>query len=222
MNNDDKIQEQHKKIFSKKLNYYMQLNHKQQDDIVNDLNINKSTISTWCRGVKMPRVNAIQALADYFGVSITDFLVDDYNAPTISNDNVEFAVIGDVAAGFDKVAIEDWTGDKILIPSSYLKGRNKDDFFVLRVKGDSMYPEYRDGDKVLILKQNAVDYSGQIAVAIYNDELGTIKKIEYKKDCISLVPINPQYQPEDINGTDIEKVHILGIPKLLIRDLNEE
>ena len=200
----------------------MQLNHKQQDDIVNDLNINKSTISTWCRGVKMPRVNAIQALADYFGVSITDFLVDDYNAPTISNDNVEFAVIGDVAAGFDKVAIEDWTGDKILIPSSYLKGRNKDDFFVLRVKGDSMYPEYRDGDKVLILKQNAVDYSGQIAVAIYNDELGTIKKIEYKKDCISLVPINPQYQPEDIKGTDIEKVHILGIPKLLIRDLNEE
>ncbi len=77
MNNDDKLKEKHKIIFSRKLNYYMQLNHKQQDDIVNDLGINKSTISTWCRGLKMPRVNAIQALADYFGVSITDLLTEE-------------------------------------------------------------------------------------------------------------------------------------------------
>lgn len=140
-------------------------------------------------------------------------------SPTISDDNIEFAVIGDVAAGFDKVAIEDWSGDKVLIPVSYLKGRKKDDFFVLRVKGDSMYPEYRDGDKLLILKQSVVDYSGQIAVVIYGDDLGTIKKIEYKKDCINLVPINPQYQPEKI--TDMETVHILGIPKLLIREVED-
>lgn len=41
-------------IFSKKLNYYMLLNNKHQDDIVSDLGMNKSTISTWCRGLKMP------------------------------------------------------------------------------------------------------------------------------------------------------------------------
>lgn len=77
MNSDDKlIQEEQKRIFSKKLNYYMALNHKQQDDIVNDLGINKSTISTWCRGTKMPRVNAIQLLADYFGVGISDLIED--------------------------------------------------------------------------------------------------------------------------------------------------
>lgn len=143
------------------------------------------------------------------------------NTPTISENNVEFAVIGDVAAGFDKVAHEDWTGDKVLIPPSYLKGRKQNDYFVLRIQGDSMYPEYRDGDKVLILKQNTVDYSGQVAVAIYDDELGTIKKIEYKKDTVALVPINPQYQPEVIKGPDVEKVHILGIPKLLIREIDE-
>lgn len=75
MNSEDKVlQEQQKKIFAQKLNYYMALNHKQQDDIVNDLGINKSTISTWCRGVKMPRVNAIQALADYFNISISDLI----------------------------------------------------------------------------------------------------------------------------------------------------
>lgn len=222
MSTDDKvIEEQHKKIFAKKLNYFMQLNHKQQDDIVNDLGINKSTISTWCRGVKMPRVNAIQALADYFGVTIADFLTDELNAPTISDDNVEFAVIGEVAAGFDKVAVEEWTGDKIQVPRSYLKGRPQSDFFVLRVKGDSMYPLYMDGDKVLIQKQNAIDYSGQIAVAIYNDECGTIKKIEYKKDSVGLIPVNPQYQPTILKNTEIERMHILGVPKLIIREIND-
>ena len=75
MNSEDKVlQEQQKKIYAQKLNYYMALNHKQQDDIVNDLGINKSSISTWCRGVKMPRVNAIQALADYFNISISDLI----------------------------------------------------------------------------------------------------------------------------------------------------
>ncbi|MDE6412307.1 MAG: helix-turn-helix domain-containing protein [Eubacterium sp.] len=77
MSTEDKtIQEKQKEIFAKKLNYYMTLNHKQQDDIINDLGINKSTISTWCRGIKMPRANSIQMLADYFNVNMTDFLDD--------------------------------------------------------------------------------------------------------------------------------------------------
>lgn len=88
MNVDDKfLQEQQKKIFAKKLNYYMTLNHKQQDDIVNELGINKSTISTWCRGIKMPRVNAIQTLADYFNIGISDLIEDKANKPT-NNDRL--------------------------------------------------------------------------------------------------------------------------------------
>lgn len=72
-------EENQKKIFAKKLNYYMTLNHKHQVDIVNDLGINKSTISTWCKGIKMPRINAIQALADYFNIGIYDLIEDKNN-----------------------------------------------------------------------------------------------------------------------------------------------
>lgn len=91
MNIDDKIlQEQQKRIFAEKLNYYMTLNHKQQDDIVNDLGINKSTISTWCRGTKMPRVNAIQALADYFNIGISDLIEENATKPTDNDRLNEF------------------------------------------------------------------------------------------------------------------------------------
>ncbi len=73
-NKDSVSNKEYKIEFSKKLNYYMKLNHKTQADIVNDLGISTSTISTWCRGKKLPRANIIQLLADYFKIDITDLL----------------------------------------------------------------------------------------------------------------------------------------------------
>lgn len=163
----------------------------------------------------------ILLFAKALGVDPAELLLSDDITPIVSENNVEFPVIGEVAAGYDKIAIEDWAGDKIQVPQSYLKGKSKDDFFVLQVKGDSMYPLYIDGDKVLILKQNAVDYNGQVAVVIYNNDNGTIKKIEQRKNAVHLIPINPQYQPIELNGVEIEELHILGIPKLLIREIEE-
>lgn len=74
---DEELEKKHRQNFTKKLNYYMQLKHKRQEDIVVDLGINKSTISTWCRGQKMPRTATIQKLATYFGVTVADFLNED-------------------------------------------------------------------------------------------------------------------------------------------------
>ena len=148
---------------------------------------------------------------------------DNLPAPNITEDFTTFPVIGEVAAGFEHQALEDWEGDTVNISNDYLKGRNKNDFFVLKVKGDSMYPEYQDGDRVLILKQPTVNYSGQVGVVIYNDELGTLKKIEYKpgENWIRLVAINPAYSPKKIENEELEHCRILGIPKLIIREVEE-
>lgn len=182
----------------------------------------RSAINLIENGKRNITESRIMAIAKALGVT-PSFLMDgdkfDLKSPDISNDNVTFPVIGEVAAGFDKVAIEEWTGDRINIPVDFLKGRKQEDYFVLRVKGDSMYPDYRDGDKILVLKQTAIDYSGQIAVVIYGDDFGTVKKVEQRPNSIKLVPINPLYMSEEIKDTDIEKLHILGIPKVLIRDL---
>ena len=62
MKSDD---EKYKKIFSKNLNYYMNLKGKTQTDIINDLDINKSAISSWCNGSRLPRMNKVELLANY-------------------------------------------------------------------------------------------------------------------------------------------------------------
>lgn len=143
------------------------------------------------------------------------------DSPTIIDNNVSFPVIGELAAGYEHIAMEDWSGETIEIPESYLKGRKREDYLVLSVKGDSMYPHYHDGDKVLILKQDYINESGDIAAVIYDSEFATLKKIEYKKDAVRLLPLNPEFKPREITGSDLEQFKIIGIPRLLVREIDE-
>lgn len=66
----------YKKIFSKNLNYYMALNGKTQTDLINDLGLNKSAVSTWCNGTRLPRMDKVELLAQYFKVNRSDLIED--------------------------------------------------------------------------------------------------------------------------------------------------
>ena len=142
-------------------------------------------------------------------------------APTIAEDVVTFPVIGEVAAGYEHIMAEDWSGDTIDVPSAYLHGRSRNDYFCLRVKGDSMYPLYLDGDRVLVLKADTLQHSGEIGVVRYNGDMATLKKVEYVmgEDWMRLVPLNLAYQPQLITGCDLEQCSIIGVPKLVVREV---
>ena len=189
-----------------------------------EIGFHKSSITNWKNNGYTPRREILVKLSDYFGVSV-DYLLgaEPYSSVTISDDFVTFPVIGDVAAGYEHIALEDWKEDTIDIPKSYLKGHHLSDYFVLRIIGDSMYPMYQQGDKVLILKQSTLDHSGQIGVVLYGGNTGTLKKVEYVmgEDWMKLIPINPMYSPMMIEGADLEDCRVLGVPKLLIREIED-
>lgn len=149
--------------------------------------------------------------------------VPQFPSPCESRDVVRLAVRGDIAAGYNNYADESWDGDFIEIPRSYLKGASLSEFFVLRVKGDSMYPLYLEGDHVLIKKQSTMDYSGEIGAILYDDDMATLKKVEYIKgeDWLRLVPINPNVPPVTISGEELSHCRVLGVPRLLIRDIRQ-
>jgi transcriptional regulator with XRE-family HTH domain len=66
--------EEYKKIFAQKINYYLVQNGKNQSDLMRDLGLSSSTVSNWCTGLKLPRMGTIQMLADYFGIEKSDLL----------------------------------------------------------------------------------------------------------------------------------------------------
>lgn len=65
---------EYKIIFSKNLKYYLDLNEKTQQDLVKDLGLSSSTVSNWYTGLKLPRMNKIEMLANYFGINKSDLL----------------------------------------------------------------------------------------------------------------------------------------------------
>ncbi len=210
------------------------LNQTQLSDALNDkfgLKTDRVMISKWETGFQTPVMNTVAILAKFFNVSI-DYLNGDEHfksayinlpPPNITEDYTEIPVIGEIAAGYNHIAYESWEGETVPIPNHYLRGHEVSDYFVLTVKGSSMYPLYQDGDQVLILKQSTLNHSGQIGAIIYDDECATLKKVEYVmgEDWMKLIPINPNYEPELIEGEALEHCRVIGIPKLLIRDINE-
>ena len=84
-----------------------------------------------------------------------------------------------------------------------------------------MYPQFQDGDLVLVLKQSTMSYSGQIGVVVYDDNKATLKKVEYVmgEDWMRLVPINPAYPPVMVIDERLEHCRVLGIAKKVIRDI---
>ena len=69
-----------KQIFANNLKKLMELSGKNQMDLMNDLDLSSSTVSSLCTGQKFPRMGKIQMLADYFGVLKSD-LIESKNQP---------------------------------------------------------------------------------------------------------------------------------------------
>ncbi len=69
---DEELKLQMRNDFATALEYYMRRDNVNQQDLINDLGLNKSTISNWATGKRMPRPQFVRMLARYFHVSEED------------------------------------------------------------------------------------------------------------------------------------------------------
>lgn len=200
-----------------------------QQEVANKLEISRSAIGMYEAGRREPDLETLEAFADFYNVDMNTLLgrpepllSDRFKKIQIAEETVTFRAHVDIAAGYDQPAepLADWEGTSLEIPISYLHGRPVSDYFVIRICGNSMYPHYQNGDYVLVLKADTLDHSGQISVLLHGDE-GTIKKIEYTpgEDWLRLIPLNPEYMPKTIEGAELETCRIIGVPKLIIREV---
>lgn len=63
-----------KKIFSRNLVKYMELQDKSRKDISDALDISYYTITDWVKGKKYPRMDKVEMLANYFGIMKSDLI----------------------------------------------------------------------------------------------------------------------------------------------------
>ncbi len=198
-----------KEIFAKNLQYYMTLNNKTRIDVCRDLEIPYSTFTDWCNANIYPRIDKIQLLANYFGIQKSD-LVENKSDKEVNNSNSAVVFIyGTIPAGIPMECIEDII-DTEEISIDMLKGGKQ--YFGLKVKGNSMEPEYLDGDTLILEKADNCE-SGDDCVVMVNGNDGTFKRVFKNENGIILQPLNPTFSPKVYTNEEIENlpVKIIGV-----------
>ena len=116
-------------------------------------------------------------------------------------------VLGRVAAGYGKEAVEEVIGQIEISPTMASKG----EFFGLLIKGDSMIPTLYDGDTVIVERTDDAE-SGDLVIALVNGSDATCKRLQKYAEGIALIPQNPVYEPLRFTESEIDTtpVKILG------------
>lgn len=119
----------------------------------------------------------------------------------VTAENSGIPIVGNVAAGQPILAEERIEG---YLPLSI--PLRKEEYFALRVRGDSMIDKrIFDGDYVIVHSQVDVN-QGDIVVALFENE-ATVKTYSLKNGHVWLLPANPNYKPIDgVNAKILGKV----------------
>ena len=140
----------------------------------------------------VPTSARLQKIADYFNVPTYELLGEPKRKPTVIN------ILGRVAAGVPIEAVEHIIGTEEITDKMAATGEH----FGLRIKGDSMSPEIKDGDIVIVRKQSDAD-SGDIVIALVDGQDACCKELRKYDDMIMLVSLNPAYAPITSNDDPI-------------------
>lgn len=64
-----------------KLCYLLEKNRKSQENLAEYMGVSQATVSNWCNGIKLPRIDKLDLICKYFGVNRSDLIPD---APTLN------------------------------------------------------------------------------------------------------------------------------------------
>lgn len=184
---------------------------KTQKQISDDLKIHKATISAWMNGTRGLKMSNIDTLCSYFGVSRNDFM-EPYTGEKkrTESGSIRIPVLGNVAAGIPIEAITDIIDWEEISADMGRTGQ----FFGLKVKGDSMQPRIAEGD-VLIVRCQPDAENGDIVVVQVNGNMATCKKLHKHSGGVTLVSLNPIYEPMSFTNEEIESMPVVVIGKVV-------
>lgn len=196
-----------KKIMAKNIQYYMDKYEKSRQDMCDALGVKYTTFTDWVKGNSYPRIDKIELMANYFGISKADLVEEHISGAPSKKHGVIINVLGRVAAGIPIEAVEEIIDTEEISAEMARTG----EFFGLRIHGDSMEPRMCEGDVVIVRKQDDAE-SGEIVIATVNGSDATCKRLRKYRDGIELISNNPAYSPMFYRNEEIEEkpVRIIG------------
>ena len=183
-----------KEKFSTRLSRALTLKNIKPVELAEKTGLPKSGISQYLKDICIPKEKNIVKIANVLNVN-KDWLMG-YDVPMnrnvvdinsdISIETYPIPLYGEISAGEPNWAEEDLEGYLPIAPE--LMGIiNPQEYFFLRVNGESMNKIMRNGSFALIHKQDYLE-NGEIAVVLVNGSNATIKKFTKQDNIIVLEP----------------------------------
>lgn len=207
--------------FSNRLNKAIRINNIKPIELSEKTGIDKSKISSYMSGRYKAKQDGIYLLAKALNVSEAWLMGLDVpmqrittNIQPLDKKTKSSAIVfiyGTIPAGVPMECIEDII-DTEEIDADMLKGGKQ--YFGLKIKGDSMYPEYLDNDTIILEKVDDCE-SGDDCVVMVNGNDGTFKRVFKNQNGIILQPLNNNYQPMIYTNEQIEDLPVRVIGKVI-------
>ena len=199
-----------KKIMADNITYYMNKHQKTRNEMCEALGVKYTTFTDWVKGNSYPRIDRIELMANYFGISKADLVEKRDSSPRENKKGLTVNVLGRVAAGIPIEAITDIVDQEEISEDLAKTG----EFFGLRIQGNSMEPDIHNGDTVIVKKQDDAE-SNEIVIALINGNDGVCKRLKKYAESIALVSINPDYEPMYFNQDEIDNTPVRIIGKVV-------
>ena len=182
------------------------------------LGISGAAVSRWEKGKSFPDMAIAGEVAKLYGCTIDDLMRGEKKEPLreveyVPSDRtkkfIRVPVLGRIPAGIPIEAIEDVEDWEDFPISETVQGRQ---YFGLKIKGDSMEPEYRDGDTIIVQQQERCNSGDDCAVMVNGDD-ATFKRVRLQENGMTLQPLNSKYEPRYFSANEVQSlpVRILGV-----------
>jgi SOS-response transcriptional repressor LexA len=221
--------------FNNQLNHLMSVHGTKQVDLVNALDIPKTTINGYVKGTSLPNMGNLQKLADYFNTLKSDL---DLRFKKDADEQIDISPVYNQLTDIRKHKVYSYAQQQLDEQNSnlnehrsiYLVGSSAAGLPLdygdldaelidlsnipakadkaIHIKGDSMEPKIANNSIIFYHEQPTLEI-GEIGIFEINGSAVTCKKyyVDYESKKIVLKSINPKYEPMYFTG---DQVRILG------------
>lgn len=207
-----------------------------QDELARRIDVNPVSISYWESGKREVRMSTLERIAEALDTPLhffyeevfkdeleemkTRLILDEPSAEKIQVPIIAFVRCGDLASSENLSIIDEFMEEYGVVTKDELRGYNANDVFFSIAEGDSMEPEVREGDRVLMAATDVAYHGDMVVVSFADTDEVTLKWFAVKDGEYFLVPENKRYKRIPLRGRDFRvvakvlKIHrVVNFPK---------
>lgn len=187
-------------------------NNLTQKELAKISGVTDKAVSMWEQGVRVPRMNAMQKIAERFDINISDIISEDANL--IGESLTAVPLVKKLPVSYSKLLSADICAHLPVLQKEMFSGEK---YVFYTLAEDNMSPLMQKGDTVLVHLKNFIT-SGRLAMVSIDKKDPIAAKIVFSGNEVRILSENKAFEDLVFTSDEFSRLKILGEIKKLIRN----